>query len=356
MIEYDSQYPSQFLRWRGSVIPRASACAFFSATLAFVLKALEREEILELTGLVTDNAAFGMYTGTLAFLLVFRTSKCYSRFWHCATSCCTLRAQMLEAASSLICFTFMSKASEDEIEQFQRSVVGLTSTLHAAALGNVCGRRLEEFTILEWKALEPKYHARLLQHSPRERVDLVYMWLNGLIVRSLKSGLLNVPPPILSRVFQETEKAMVEYNQVLEVMTIPFPFPYAQTAYFLLALLGLFTPWAMCSWTDHPVSTACCTFVAIACLASLELIANQLENPFGEDPNDLPVDSFQLALNESLSLMTTADAQESPQYSFAGLHGGTQMNGIGAFGCFVKQSEKIENLNCFVKNIEKTGN
>jgi len=142
-------------------------------------------------------------------------------------------------------------------------------------------------------------------------------WLNGLIMNALKSGLLNVPAPILSRVFQQTEKAIVEYNQVLEVMTIPFPYPYAQTCYVLLVLMGVATPFAMCSWTTHPATTGLLTFTGVMCLSSLELIARQLENPFGEDSNDLPIMDFQEAINETLLLMLTPDACDVPELTFS---------------------------------------
>merc|ERR1719246_266551 len=118
-------------------------------------------------------------------------------------------------------------------------------------------------------------------------------------------------------------------------MTIPFPFPYAQTCYFLLLLLGIFTPWAMCSWSSHPVVCAGLTFIAVLCLTSLELIANQLENPFGDDSNDLPVESFQQAFNESLSLMLTSDAQIDPQYNFEPL------TGKQSFGCFIDSDSML---------------
>merc|ERR1719424_2423318 len=137
MIEYNSQNPWTFLRWRGSVIPKASLWSLFSAAMALGLKMAELNDYITIhgSGIVTDNAAFGIYTGTLAFVLVFRTNKCYSRFWHCATSCCTLRAQLVEAASSLVCFTFMSKASCEDIEAFRRTLIALVSLLHATCLG-----------------------------------------------------------------------------------------------------------------------------------------------------------------------------------------------------------------------------
>jgi putative membrane protein len=287
-----------------------------SAIFALLLKLADERGMVGVHHTIENNAAFGMYTSTLVFLLIFRTSKCYSRFWHCATSMCTFRAELVEAAKSLIAFTEMSNASMAEIDHLKRSVVTFSSLLHATALVNLSDCPLDKFPVIDMAAVTEYVVQRLQAYTPKNRVDLVYMWLNGVIVRAMKTGLLNVPPPILSRVFQQTEKAMVEYNQVLEVMTIPFPFPYAQTAYVLLVLMGVSTPFAMCSWTNHPAAAFALTFTGVMCLVSLELIARQLENPFGEDANDLPIDSFQDLINESLMLMATDDASNLPNLSF----------------------------------------
>lgn len=333
MIEYDSQSFVSFLRLRGSVIPGASGFALLSAILAFVLKCADEEGILSAHDTVKNNAAFGMYTSTLAFLLVFRTSKCYSRFWHSATSMCKFRAELLEASKSLITFTDMSKASCIDIDHFCRSVVTFTSMLHASVLCNVSNCDLEKFPVIGLASVPQNILDRLKTYSSRNKVELVYMWLNELVIRNISNGLLNVPPPILSRVFQQTEKALVEYNQVLEVMTIPFPFPYAQTAYVLLILMGVSTPFAMCSWTAHPAAAFVLTFIGVMCLVCLELIARQLENPFGEDPNDLPIADFQHQINESLMLMLTDDARHMPELSFATL---PEQQGVHAAGNFMK--------------------
>jgi putative membrane protein len=317
MIEYETGSLWIFFGWTGSVLPTASCFALTSGIAAVILKVLEEKDYLQIHDTVTDNAAFGMYTTTLAFLLIFRTSKCYSRFWHCATSACTFRAQLLEAASSLVSFSLMSNASTEDVACFRRCIVSWISLVHAMALSHVADCNISHFPVIDYGTLDRKFRERVEQHSPRNRVDLVYMWINTLIMKSIKSGLLNVPPPILSRVFQEMEKAMVEYNQMLEVMTIPFPFPYAQTAMYLLLLCGLFTPLAMCSWTSHPIAAGLLSFIAMACLVSLELISGQLENPFGTDDNDLPCEEFQQKINESLMFLLTSDAIEAPVPAFS---------------------------------------
>lgn len=340
MIVYESRsFCDIFCGLRGSVIPRASVFALLSGSLAIILKILEEHDVVNVHHTVNDNAAFSMYTGTLAFLLVFRTSKCYNRFWHCATCACTFRGQLLEAASSLISFPLISQCPKSDIDHFRHCVVTLISLLHATALGHVASCELKTFKVINFSALDEKYRTRLASHSFRNRVDLIYMWLNGLIVLNIPNGLLNIPPPILSRVFQELEKAMIEYNQVLEVMSIPFPFPYAQCAIFLLVVVGICTPFAMCSWVDHPIVAGVLSFLTMVCLVSLELIASELENPFGEDCNDLPIEDFHNSLNESLMLMISEDAHDLPTFTFDHRE---ELAGRGAFGPLMKTHEVIE--------------
>ena len=44
----------------------------------------------------------------------------------------------------------------------------------------------------------------------------------------------------------------------------------------------------------------------------LHLIAGELENPFGDDKNDLNMSEMQVDMNESLAALISAEAQETP--------------------------------------------
>merc|ERR1719217_1180665 len=109
----------------------------------------------------------------------------------------------------------------------------------------------------------PARNMRCLQSLPtRQRVEVVYQWINGLIIGEVKNGLLNVPPPILSRVFQEMEKAMIEYNQVVQIMTLPFPFPYSQVCLFMVFGHMICTPFIMAHYTGQASTAALFTFLS----------------------------------------------------------------------------------------------
>merc|ERR1712107_212562 len=177
------------------------------------------------------------------------------------------------------------------------------SMMHACALAVVAEQKDENFPVIDIEGLSRKYLSELRATDGRKKVHLVYQWVVALIVKNLENGTLNIPPPILSRVFHELDLGMRDFNIVLQLMTVPIPFPYAQAAVFLLMVYMLITPVAMSFWTDHGVTAFLFSFLAVMCMMSLELIAEQLENPFGDDHNDLPCLYFQEDLNDCLLVL-----------------------------------------------------
>jgi putative membrane protein len=302
MIIYNGKRWTSYCRKEGTVILKAFPYAFLVATVAFVLKHLDDLGVIEMTKMeiIKDSAAYSGFTFVLGFVLVFRSSQCYARFWTCAGSCCTMRAQLGEAASSLLTFCIMTTKNKDEVQEFSHKIVRLFSLLHALCLQHVADKADENFLIIDARALGKRHMSILAKLDQKGRVDMVYQWIGALIMQSAKSGLLNTPPPILSRVFQELEKGMVEYNQVLQVMSIPFPFPYAQVSVMLLVVYMICTPVVMCYYVGNPYVAACLSFITVLCLVSIELISSELENPLGDDANDLPCHEWQSALNETL--------------------------------------------------------
>jgi len=214
-----------------------------------------------------------------------------------------------EACSSLVAFAHMSKHPAHEVEALEHKFVRLFSLLHACALSAVSNKATVDFPIIDLEGLPTDVLQELKLYDCKLKVDIVYQWVQTLIMSSLSSGLFNVPPPILSRVFQEMEKSMVEFNQILQVITIPFPFPYAQSAALLLALYSFFTPIVVVFWTQRIFVAMSFTFVCTLGMFVIELIATEIENPFGDDVNDLPLYEFQTSMNLSLLVLLNPIAQ-----------------------------------------------
>ena len=93
---------------------------------------------------------------------------------------------------------------------------------------------------------------------------------------------------------------MVEFHDTLKIVETPFPFPYAQIIALFLMIFAIITPLVVSCWVDNPVVCALFTFIAVFGFLSINLIAVELEQPFGDDVNDLPLHDLQENLNPSL--------------------------------------------------------
>merc|ERR1719316_356915 len=56
-------------------------------------------------------------------------------------------------------------------------------------------------------------------------------------------------------------------------------------------------------------------FISVFSLCALNLIAQEIENPFGDDENDLRCDEAQCHMNEALLLLLSGPADLSPNFS-----------------------------------------
>jgi hypothetical protein len=96
---------------------------------------------------------------------------------------------------------------------------------------------------------------------------------------------------------------MTSYNHARKIMFIPFPFPHAQLAVFFLAvsipcIAMLAEQYASPLWLASVLS-----FLITSCLSGMHEVARELENPFREIPNELPLVTMQAQFNEALITM-----------------------------------------------------
>merc|ERR1711959_133246 len=121
-------------------------------------------------------------------------------------------------------------------------------------------------------------------------VQVISHWVCQLIARMRMDGWIDVHPAVVSRIFQELSNGTLGYSQALKVSLIPFPFPYAQMlAVLLLAFMVLF-PMMVCYLNPmDKIFSPLLSFIGIMGFWSLNELAVELEMPFGDDDNDLPL-------------------------------------------------------------------
>merc|ERR1719498_613105 len=114
-------------------------------------------------------------------------------------------------------------------------------------------------------------------------------WIMEAVTRAQLKGLLTVPPPIISRFYQELSNGLVGFSQAYKVTSTPFPFPFAQILALLLSVFCVVCPIIVVQMTSGYILPPILSFCAILSYWGLNQIAVELENPFGDDDNDLPL-------------------------------------------------------------------
>jgi predicted membrane chloride channel (bestrophin family) len=137
--------------------------------------------------------------------------------------------------------------------------------------------------------------------GPSAKVTLAWHWLSEFIIREHLAGSLGkVGPPIISRIFQFLSDGMIFYNHARKTMFIPFPFPHAQISAFFVFTIMFAVPLLMDEYSNNIYLGALLTFLTVTCLAGLHEVARELENPFRNVPNEIPLCTLQAMFNESL--------------------------------------------------------
>merc|ERR1719161_1716751 len=118
------------------------------------------------------------------------------------------------------------------------------SLAHAQALEEISGGRMKADSIdLLGLHLHTIRHIKHMTESLGfNRVEIVVHLIQSLIIHGHKDGILDVPPPILSRVYQTISRGFVNYLNAKKIVDTRFPFPLAQLLTFFLIAFSVLTP------------------------------------------------------------------------------------------------------------------
>jgi len=323
MIDYDPGYWALnyiFVggNWSGSVVPKTLVWA-----LLFGLFSLG---FCELFGPAYPNQpegvrmrlrrdmalAWATYTGIMATLLVFRLNQGYVRYWECARSLYQMRSKWLNAVSAAFTFCTTQEGKQSEVKEFQRVLSRLVSWLCCASLHQLEEKRVT-LEILDTRGMDES-KLKFLDEAP-DQVEVLMHWIQRLLVVSQQDGIMNVPPPILTRVWQELGAGVFEFNNIRKVHDIPIPYPYSQMVTMLLIFHVTFTAVASAIVIDNDLMAFLITFVSVMANVGVYYVSHELEHPFGSNMNDLPMVESLDWLNRGLSLLLDDQVQQPPRFS-----------------------------------------
>lgn len=72
-----------------------------------------------------------------------------------------------------------------------------------------------------------------------------------------------------------------------------------------MLVIIVYIPVLMLTFVTQPAMGASLNFFTVMCFAGLHEVARELENPFQNVPNDVPLNNFQAQFNEALMNMFT---------------------------------------------------
>lgn len=295
-----------------------------AAVLAFLLVWLDDDLIPALLDDVGISGLMGTQlwaaaTAMIGILLSFRTNRAMARFWEGTGLLHQMRGEWFDSVSC--CVTFSRSAIETKpeiVKEFRHTIVRLMSLCHSSALEEIAGENGETLETIDVFGLDDAtlLHLRDCKEIHQfNRVEVLLHLIQSLITKSLDDKVLNIPPPILSRVYQTLSRGFVNLLNAKKIADTRFPFPYAQLISVLLLTHCILTPVMLAALIRSPIWCAIFSFLPIFGMFYLNFVGVELENPFGDDDNDLPLDHFQTEMNTCLLMLLQENADLIPSCS-----------------------------------------
>lgn len=143
-------------------------------------------------------------------------------------------------------------------------------------------------------------------------VYVLVQWIQQMILFNMDIGVIDAPSPIVSRVFQDLSTGIVTLSQVSQISHMAFPFPYAQTLSATILFHATISPFVFAVWSANPFWAGLLTFTSVVLFTSLNFIAAEIEQPFGNDPNDIDLVDLQTKFNNILVTMLSPQCTQRP--------------------------------------------
>jgi putative membrane protein len=223
---------------------------------------------------------------TLSLLLVFRTNSAYDRWWEG-------RKLWGELTNNTRAFASHMNAILPKKDSESRAMLSiLLATFPYALQAHLKNEKMDhEFFSKNWQQhLSHDNYTRIQQanHQPLE----VFRCLMEFVAQLSKEGKLNG---------QSVYHFKTELNKLIDVCgacerikNTPIPFSYSVFLKKFIFFYVMLFPWIYSPQMLYFIAPV--TVFVLYVLTSIELIAEEIENPFNGDPNDLPTLEMALAI------------------------------------------------------------
>ena len=262
---------------RGSILPQVApkVLGITAVALAVVAAEMRWPEAFPITAGVGPFTLIGL---ALSIFLSFRNGACYDRWWEARRAWGSLIVETRGIARLLAALL-----PEAEHRQMRRRVLrrvsGFAHALHAQVRG-----KDEVAAASPWL---PPGEADALVRRP-SAADAVLVRLTADLAEAYRTGALT---DVLFGLLEQRVAALSQAQVVCErIHATPLPFAYTLLLYRTAWLYCLLLPFGLAA------SLGWATPLAVALVAytffGLDALGDELEEPFGTEPNDLPLDAL----------------------------------------------------------------
>lgn len=231
----------------------------------------------------------------LGLLLVFRTDTAYTRFWEGSGIISDIVDLSRSLARSIWVYVETEDAAAEQEKIAQTRMVGL---FLAAVKQHLRGESVDA----PMQALLTADQTQELQGVNNMPLRIT-QWLSVYLQKMHQQGKLNAV--LFMELSKILDRLTLSMGSCERILTTPLPLPYAIHLKHLLFLYFVLLPFRFVGTLQWgtPVAVGVIAFA----LLGIEEIGLEIENPFGYDPNDLPLDAQAQELRDDVEEIIEGD-------------------------------------------------
>lgn len=298
MTVEESNWVRLVLQWRGSIAPKVFPGVLLCGGLGFLVSLLDYLELpVSWQGfdVVITNVSYNLVLG---LLLVFRTNTAYERFWEG-------RKAWAGLTTNIRSLGYLIWVAIAEVEPTDREKkVSTLRLLVAFAIATKLQLRQQPVNHELEALMTPDQFLKLkaVKSTPLQ----LAVWIGDYVQQQYKRNLVN--PNQLTATNMLVNGLLEDLTTCERIVSTPIPLAYAIYLKRLLLIYCISLPFQVVNnlhwWTSPIVATL--SFV----LLGIEQIGTEIENPFGDDASDLPLEEICNTILNNIEDLITSNSQE----------------------------------------------
>ncbi|MBD2148673.1 hypothetical protein H6F44_00805 [Pseudanabaena sp. FACHB-1277] len=275
------------------ILPRVLIFTGFAVAVS-IFHHYEPQVSLKVLGDLTNNVVFNLVLG---LLLVFRTNTAYDRYWEGRKAWGTLVVNIRNLSRIM---QIAIATSEGEIQQQKEQAIKYLNAFAIATKRHLRSEAIES-DLDEILSTEDLAKLRNVKHMPLE----LSLWLSDYLHKQFQSDRID------SNYFismNDSINALIEGLTGCErILRTPLPLAYCVYLKRLILIYCIGLPFRLAIELDwlSAIAVGLVSFI----LLGVEQIGNEIENPFGHDANDLPIDALCESITTNVEQTLTYQAK-----------------------------------------------